>query len=100
MAVFTLQALAQNGAAFRHTVPSLKLCSHSVNRAHAHNCEIAGKALGNQPKSCSHKEPVPSSVPEYMVSILRAPRPNFAVWHLEKGVHIGAELRIVPGHQV
>ena len=30
------RAPAQNGAVFRHTVPSLKICSHSINRAHAH----------------------------------------------------------------
>ena len=41
-AVFTLGAQAlvpghrHNGAVFRHMVPSLKIRSHSINRAHAH----------------------------------------------------------------
>ena len=60
----------KNSAVFRHTVPNLKICSHSVNQAHAHYCEIVGKALGNQQKTCQHKDPVRSLVPEYKVSTL------------------------------
>ena len=43
-------ARAQNGAVSRHTVLNLKFYSCSINQAHAHYCEIVGKALGNQRK--------------------------------------------------
>ena len=39
------RAPAQNGAVFRHTVPSLKICSHSINRAHAHYWEICNDRI-------------------------------------------------------
>ena len=97
------RALAQN-AVFRHAVPNLKLCSHSINRAHAHYCEIVSKALGNQRKTCSHKGPVLSLVPEHEVSILYSStgtEPKFWRWVLRKTcVDIRAQLRIAPGHQV
>ena len=62
------RAPAQNGAVFRHTVPSLKICSHSINRAHAHYCTVGRHfeiSSGYQEKRC---------------------------------VHIGARRRIEPGH--
>ena len=89
---------AQNGVVFRHLVPNLKICSHSMNRGHAHCCKVVSKELGNQCKMCAHKYPVPSLVPEYKTRA-RAIMPKF--WHeyLEKEcVHIGTQLRIIPGH--
>ena len=87
---------------FRHTVPNLKVCSHSINRARAHYCEIVGTALGNQRKTCSHKEPLLSLVPECGVSTLYSGtgiEPEFWRWVIRKRcVHIGAQLRIVSWH--
>ena len=63
-----------------------------------------GKALENQRKMCSHKDPVLNLVPEYKVETLYSgtgTRPEFWHWVLRKRfVHIGAQLTIVPGHQV
>ena len=47
------RALAQNVAVFRYLVPSLKICSHSINRTHAHHGEILGKVPGN-PRKAKH----------------------------------------------
>ena len=59
-----------NGAVFRHLVPNLKICSHSINQAHVHCCEIMDKVLGNQYKTCTNKDPVPNLVPKNKVSNL------------------------------
>lgn len=37
---------------------------------HAHYCKIVGEVLANHCKTCAHKFPVPSLVPEYKVLIL------------------------------
>ena len=78
-AVFTLvaRAMTKNGAVFTHLVPNLKICSHSVNRTHAEYCEIVGEVLRNQRKTCAHKDPVPSLVPEDA-------RARILAWVLEK----------------
>lgn len=42
--VTSAQAPVQTGAVFRHLVPSLNICSHSmgIHRAVAHYCDIVG----------------------------------------------------------
>ena len=70
---------------------------------YVHYCEIVGKALGNQRKTCSHKDPALSLVPEYKVSTLYSgtgTEPEF--WRLvlrKRCVRIGAQLRIVSGQR-
>ena len=68
VALVSARVPAKNGAVFRHLngrEPNLKMYSHSKSRAHAH--EIVGKVPGNQRKTCAHKDPVPSLVPENKV---------------------------------
>ena len=109
--MFTLGAHAlephrQNSAVFRHTVPNLKLCSHSINQAQAQYCEIVGKALGNQRKTCSHKDPVLNLVPKSRpCTWAREPSLNFGVGYLKKGVFtlvlsLESYPGTVPEHQV
>ena len=101
-------AQAQNGAVFKHLLPNLKICSLSINRAHAHYCEILGKALGYQRKTCSHKDPMVSLVAECKVSTwysVTGTEPNFGVGYLEKSVFtlvlsLESYPATVPGHQV
>ena len=63
-----------------------------------------GKVPGHQRKMCSHKDSVPSLVPEYKVETLYSGTgtvPEFWRGYQEKRcVHIGARRRIEPGHQV
>ena len=100
--MFTLGARALV-LGYRH---KMVLCSDIIfkkSRADAHYCEIVRKVLGNQRKTCSHKDPVLSLVPEYKVSTLYSGTgtdPEFWHWVLRKRyVHIGAQFRIVPGHR-
>ena len=76
----------------------LRQCLHLVPG------QSVGKVLGNQRKTCSLKDPVLSLVPEYKVKTLYSgtgTEPEFWCWVLRKRcVHIGAQLRILPGHQV
>ena len=73
------RAPAQNSAVF-NLVPNLGTQSedmsifNSVNRTHAHYCQIVGKVLGNQRKTGTHKDPVPRLVPEYKVLLLASAR--------------------------
>ena len=93
----SIRAPAQNGAVFRHTVPSLKICSHSINShfeisSGTRNCGyenkwFVGKVPGHQRKMCSHKDSVPSLVPEF-----------WRGYQEKRCVHIGARRRIEPGH--
>ena len=110
-AVFTLGAPAQNGAVFRTLGNQSEDMFTFNNRVHAHYCEIVRKVPGNQNKTCAHKDPVHSLVPECKVSTMyseknKAWRGVSTLYSGEykvfgkKCVHIGSHLRTVSGHQV
>lgn len=71
--MLTISARARTGTKWccvLTLVLSLKICSHSVNRAQpqSHHCKIVVKVLGDQGKTCPHRDPVPSLVLVYKVS--------------------------------
>ena len=71
-------------------------------------CEIVGETVGNQRKTCSHKDPVLSLVLKCEVSTLYSSmgsEPEFWRWVLRKSVFtlvlsLESYPGTVPGHQV
>ena len=90
----------QNGAVFRRTVPNMKLCSHSINRAHARYCEVVSKELGPSSQLSARVQGLDLLLwygHRGRILVLPARTRVGRVLEKKKCVDIGAQLRIVPG---
>ena len=97
------RTLAQNSAVFRHLVPYLKICLHSVNRAHAHvlwNCGWSAREpkqnVFTQGPSAQFGARV-QGLPVVLGHGHRARILALGTW--KRCGHAVAQLRTVPGHR-